>query len=95
MGDNQVLILIYFLIFIAIVIGINLLLKNYGGWFFEKSFVIKKKIEFIISFGLIEKDERQITISLKIEKTEGFLELNFWTPFISIDWNIFEEADID
>jgi len=95
MGDNQVLILIYFLIFIAIVIGINLLLKNCSGWFFEKSFVIKKKIEFIISFGLIEKDERQITISLKIEKTEGFLELNFWTPFISIDWNIFEEADID
>lgn len=86
--------LVYLLLFVAAVVGVNLLLKNVSGWSFEKA-VTFKRFEVIVGFGLNSKTNREVVVSLKVSKTVGGLGTSFWIPFVHIGWEILEDTNID
>lgn len=86
--------LLYFLIAVAAIVGVNLLLKPFPGDHLQTSFTIKK-IEFIVSCGLEDPDDRNVTVTCRVGKTEGFLGIGLWTPYLGIGWYIVEEVEID
>jgi hypothetical protein len=75
----------YFLIFVAVIVGLNILLRNVASHEFKFTVRIKG-LQFFIAGGTLDTLHRHVLESITISRNSGYLGLYLWTLFFEFSW---------